>query len=145
MKTPTQEQFDKVINNLITAYEISKHDAPVDMYNTEAFTTNHKHLCGTPMCHAGWYASIALKGKRVDSSGLPINYLDGASIMSKHLGFASGGDLEFWAKNNPEIWGNENGRMIFTSAYAFNYKGELDLLAIINHWQAVKERAAKLN
>jgi hypothetical protein len=88
LKTPTQEQFQIVIDTLIEANKLFK-KSPVCMYETEI---NH---CGSPMCHGGWYAII--RGG--------CNFTRGAYQMAEDLGFRPEYKLRDWAEANPEIWG----------------------------------------
>ncbi len=138
---PTQENLQTVIDNLIKANEVAEksfaHLANVDMSHGYIDT-----VCGTPMCHGGWYAFIAsgVSAEKLEE----LDYMDGANLMAKHLGFDfDQGALEEWAENNPDIWGNLNGGDMFGSSKAFEIEGDcLYLETIINHWKGVKERCA---
>jgi len=134
MKTPTQEQFQVVIDNLEKALKISKNNAPVDMMSVD-IAINKKYACGTPMCHAGWYLIATSKVTSHTS------YSDGAELMAEHLGFANDFYLKLWAKQNSDIWGNREGESMFCSENAFSTSEPFGLKTIIDHWKAVKERA----
>lgn len=139
MKTPTQEQFQVVIDNLEKAFKISKRNAPVDMMSVD-ISVKKKDACGTPMCHAGWYLIATSKVTNYTS------YSQGASLIAEHLGFVDEFYLKLWADKNQNIWGNEKGVLMFCSSSAFGVFDDIfTLRTIINHWKGVKERAAKFS
>lgn len=129
--TPTQEQFDIVINKfkkIIEAYP----QGQVKMTNVGI------HKCGTPMCHAGWYALASdIKG----------HYQNGTSQMTQDLGFDFTYQLKAWAHENRRIWGNKEGFNMFNEPQAFNGLENLKrddkfgLQIIVDHWEGVKQRA----
>lgn len=123
---PTPQQVQTVIDNLELANKMAKYDAKVNMYNGEVDI----NLCGTPMCHGGWYAIV--RGGN--------SYTKGSSHMADDLGFEHFEDLEYWAKENPTIWGNDNGSYMFCAGEAFNQSDDtgFTLTTIINHWKQVK-------
>lgn len=136
-ETPTQEQFQIVIDNLEKVNRSAKRkhkDAPVDMMETSI------NYCGSPMCFAGWYA-VAKKLDEYDSK-----YSDGAKIIAIDLGFNDKSYLRKWAESNPLLWGNSFGNDMFCDGRAFNQPEDtgFSLQTIINHWKCVKERSAKL-
>jgi hypothetical protein len=89
--------------------------------------------CGTPGCHGGW-AGIALNVE-TDS------YLDGGDALAKHLGFNFRWELKRWALQNPDIWGNRNGLLMFGCPSAFDQKNtHFSVDVLIDWWQAVGER-----
>lgn len=140
MKNPTKAEVQIVIDNFKAVLPLSKKTASrkkgnIDMTETEI------NFCGSPMCHAGWYVAGVYKNNRTPE---PINervsYIRGASLLSKHLGFMSEEYLLNWAKQNPKLWGNENGELMFNSKYAFNFRDKLTLAKIVNHWMGVQKR-----
>lgn len=132
MKTPTQEQFQVVIDTLEKANSMAKGIAEVNMLN--GFVEKEKNLCGTPLCHGGWYV--------VASELDTYDYMEGANKMANDLGFDDYSALEDWASDNSAIWGNIHGNQMFNSSSAFLDKGYVsDLSEIIDHWKGVKERA----
>lgn len=139
MRNPTIKQLDVVIKNLEKAFELAKHDAPVNMQQGTIKETK-KNFCGTPMCHGGWYA-IAIFNKLDDK-----NFSHGAEKIAEHLGFQNDNELENWAADNQEIWGNEHGDAMFISNWAFNNVNDsvFTLQTIIDHWKGVRERIAAL-
>lgn len=115
---------------------MAKNNARVRMIN--GIVDKQQNICGTPVCHGGWYA-IA-KGSDT--------YLGGALEMAEDLGFYQISELEIWAEQNDQLWGNIFGSHMFVSGCAFgdgtqNDKSLNSLIQIIDHWKGVKERAAK--
>lgn len=135
MKNPTPEQVQLVIDNLIKAAKLAKNDCPIDMMETGV---NRKHPCGTPMCHGGWYGLVTTDFHYFSEGGLQ---------MANDLGFEDRYSLVLWAHENSEIWGNENGRYIFSDSKAFGLEEHelTSLHQIIDHWKGVKERLINLN
>lgn len=133
MNHPTKAQVQVVIDNLLKAQELAGGDCPVAMWNGHV---DFDHPCGTPMCHGAWYALVRCKNEAFSY------YLQGADMMAEDLGFQPG-LLEEWAEDNPEIWGNEYGRSMFSAEYSFtdDTGPELTSLSqIIDHWRGVQSR-----
>lgn len=127
MKTPTQEQFQKIIDTL----EKAPSGAKVDMQETQT------NKCGYPMCFAGWYLILSGINKK--------SFTSGVDMVAKDLGFTHAGDLKLWAKQHKDIWGNESGYFMFSSEHSFGgHPLTITLETIIDHWKGVKERAAVL-
>ena len=105
-------------------------------------------LCETILCHGGWLAAM-LESKRETA---PTSYLCaytpffyiGAARAAKFLGFAGvyAAELETWAREHPELWGNEFGGSMFCDARAFGVHRPsiLKLSDIANHYAAVGKR-----
>jgi len=129
---PTPQQVQTVIDNLEQANKIAEYDAPIDMFST--YITNY-NVCGTPMCHGGWYALVT-KCHR---------YSEGASAMAEHLGFDDRFGLMDWAEKNPTIWGNKSGGYMFSDGSSFNQPRDsgFTLQTIIDHWKQVKTNLEK--
>lgn len=155
MYKPSKQQFGKVIATLEKAVELANGNCPVDMAQGDVFV---EHPCGTPMCHGGWY-SLVLGYPRFDA---------GAEQMAEDLGFTpilnldgrgtpwedpAQDQLAQWAKNNPQLWGNVAGSVMFIDESAFGVvisldddlqreqlSPELTLQMIIDHWKGVMER-----
>ena len=119
------------------------------------------HPCGTIHCHAGWYYlakhwdkdNDRLVSRRHDTGKLKlevISYRHGAERMAKDLGFNCQTALENWARENPRVWGNEHGGLLFTICDAFDKDAKADddkpltLADIVEHWRGVGERLKKL-
>jgi hypothetical protein len=101
------------------------------------------HLCGTPACHAGWFG-IFYDDHAHDFD----NY---ARIMARMLGFNyTAQELEDWASENADLWGNNDGYSIFSDAAAFGShgfdtgRGKLTMHVIADHWYGVAERLYNL-
>jgi len=78
----------------------------------------------------------------------PVDYSDGAVKISIDLGFSDHYDLEDWADENPELWGNKYGSLMFMGggSHAFTPGSQFkahNLKDIIDHWKEVKERLPK--
>lgn len=105
----------------------------------ECGVTNFLGICNTTMCHGGWYAAVAIKNKFLKT----FHYQDGANKMAQDLGFKHMNELQKWARDNEEIWGNNYGGIMFSSAEAFEYKERFKancLEDIVQHWREVYER-----
>lgn len=110
------------------------------------------HLCGTTHCHGGWYAVATMPFFRLlFPFGIwllnikEIDFLDGAERMSKDLGFEEERELSNWAKENPLIWGNEDGDRMFGHKKAFYHPtkrpdGAESIADIVDHWYDVYDR-----
>lgn len=101
--------------------------------------------CGTPGCHGGLYAVIHLDADELD--GHYVDFDNGANLMYKHLmGFDSeegGNALSYWAANNPVLWGNECGGLMFQHNHAFamiDPYDNLPIALIADHWEGVAQR-----
>lgn len=99
--------------------------------------------CGTTACHGGWYAIARVEGGSLFES---VDFVNGAMEMAVDLGFNGCDQLKIWANENPKLWGNDNGRKMFSgSGVAF---GEDDstfpFTRIVKHWYNVAERLFNL-
>lgn len=95
------------------------------------------HQCGTIACHAGWFA--VANGKDWDPD---YSFSDAANEMAQFLGFGNRDGLESWAKNNPALWGNDFGDVMFSrwAAFSPNLKLPKTLETIGLHWLGVADR-----
>lgn len=147
---PTSEQVTKVIENFKKVLPIANGHTHLLNMQEARVNLNLKvgEECGTPMCHAGWYA-LAVKDELPTDRG--INFQHGKILMSKHLGFEELGDYDVstWAYQNPDIWGNNYGSGMFCDPEAFvtdkrpNY-WDLSLQSIVDHWTDVRDRLIEL-
>ena len=75
-----------------------------------------------------------------------IEYIDGAQWMSSDLGLGGVTDLEEWARENKEVWGNCRGYQMFDKAQAYG-DGEgtraESLRDVYEHWVRVRGRLAE--
>jgi len=111
------------------------------------------NICGTPMCHAGWYLVATNQGVMEqwfhDASRAITNfpcYVDGAEALAKDLGFVTRHGVAQYYDQHPELWGNDDGIEMFSSESAFftedesYYEGKLTLSVIRNWWAGVHNR-----
>jgi len=154
MKNPTSKQLRLVINNLISVNDAAEAEYQGGFYKcriplldmARCALATEGSLCGTPMCHGGWYAvAREMFYPQTHFNGRAYDYEDGAEAMAQDLGFKSVGYLEDWAHFNGKIWGNEHGYSMFSSNQAFvTYGTDLSKLSqIINHWIKVHNRIYK--
>ena len=103
--------------------------------------------CGTPGCHAG-LVMLALDKMRIKQTEYYINkgydFRDQGDRLARYL-FAHKErhklDLENWAGENPEIWGNDYGDNLFFAAEAFDKDTyRFPSSVIVNHWAGVLDR-----
>ena len=161
MKHPTSKAVRKVADVFYDLVENDNHKYGTTILDMSEEQIVNDH-CGTTACHAGWYLLAKTKVKhewracftpegsyyKKDSVFLMskdkqerINYFGGCSLMARDLGFKQESELTEWAERNPDIWGNEYGRFMFTSPDAFRFPngGEVTLEMIADHWQAVSD------
>ena len=151
---PTSEQVRKVAKVLRDAH--ARGNRVVDM-NESGFRNdeglllrdaNEALACGTIACHAGHYAIEKFLIGEAEVDWKFADYIDGAWMMASDLGFGdSRYELIEWARENPEIWGNEYGYEVFSELDAFvvdDYEGDFTLLHIAKHWDGVADRLEQL-
>lgn len=136
---PTKAQVQVVIDTLTEALPFSRKLIKQKSYDVAMLHSTIDKTCGSPMCHAGWYASI----RALKHGAKPVNFKSGAYMIAKDLGFKSTSKLEWWAHNNPEIWGNNHGNMMFNSKVAFGNYDYIHLRDIVKHWKDVQKRLPK--
>jgi len=112
--------------------------------------------CGTSACHAGWFGVTQIKGapkeSRYRDGGLQtvdesFGYAGAASKMARFLGKSDKLSLKNWAKNNPDLWGNDNGEQMFSDSVSRGNPflpgqplRDIKLKDIAMHWFAVGDR-----
>ncbi len=100
--------------------------------------------CG---CHAGLFSIIAKDLPELQEiynnydcyhSGL-YSFVNWGDALSVFLGFENVLCLEQWAKENPDIWGNNKGERMLCCSSAFTGRGikPLKHRDIIDHWHKV--------
>lgn len=149
MKHPTKEAVIKIASVFEELASTETNKVQMSRVNIE------RTECGTVACHAGWYAFNHLSNKfkwhkyheldeREFLSAIDrhISWRDGSDLIAKDLGFTCMSDVEKWAEENPDIWGNENGKFLFSSNSAFgcSRNKKVTLVDIANHWKGVAER-----
>ena len=110
-------------------------DKDVDMHNARYPS------CGSPACHGGWAGVLLDCNRKIDN----YYYEDGADSLAIFFGFEDHYDLEVWAGEKQEIWGNKDGEYMFSSEDAFGCK-EYDITTkdIGNHYHGVADRLEAL-
>lgn len=117
--------------------------AQVDM-GEPSWNLGEANLCGSPACHAGWFAVARNQEQdKITKNGVKhYNFHHSAKEMAVFLGFDSEQDLENWAFENPTLWGNTYGGGMFSDRSAF-LPGEgrqPTLKEIGKHWLKVASR-----
>ena len=112
-------------------------------------------FCRTVACVGGHYAAIKIDeaGKEpmvnlvplqdnllTDDEGLFVGYEHGAEQMARDLGFESSDELAEWMHDNPPIWGNHGGHLMFTEPHAWSEPNRPKALQALT----LKDVAAKL-
>ena len=82
---------------------------------------------------------LTLNGRKVD-------YTDGAVMMAEDLGFNTTEEFREWAEENPGLWGNECGYLLFESRLPWggeadtNEDSELSIADCVRHLRGVATR-----
>ena len=81
----------------------------------------------------------------ISLKGSPVQDRDGENALAGTLGFGGEGkyDLLSWADQNPDLWGNESGEMMFRDARAYVDHQDFepgDPYMLVQHWDRVLER-----
>lgn len=147
MRHPTKNQMQRVIDSFKTIEDAANKKGAFDIEEDRVYTTQYDETtyeCGTVHCVAGWFAVANIKNKYIKEEIKEgyCNYEDGANLIAKRLGFKSPYELAKWAKENPEIWGNEYGTCMFSreSAYKDLEGSNTPMTAIIQHLEGVRDR-----
>jgi len=142
MKHPTKEQFQTVIDNLTSVLPLAEHEGHLNMSEYMISENHLGHLlykCGTVHCVGGWYGISCGIHQDVDMEREHyISFTEGCELMADHLGLSSDMELVIWARDNPEIWGNEYGQYLLSSDKA--YDGAQTLKEVTDHFIAVQSR-----
>lgn len=143
---PSQKQWQTVIDTLYSVLPLTfEIEGSLNMLEGEI--CGYYHTCGTIHCLGGWYGigkerENIFKRKRED-------YVLGANYLAKDLGFDGHNslfsphhELQNWTSENSDLWLNNNGNVIFSSAFAFDHgNGRAENLEdIIQHFELVKEQ-----
>jgi len=138
MKNPTKKQFQVVIDRLTAVLPFAEKEEQLDMGEFVVICPDEKHECGTVHCVGGWYKAYDyLVDKIKPPTGDYVGFSGGATKMAKDLGF-NWGELESWAKGNPDIWGNRRGEYLFSSEGA--YDGAKNLAEVVEWFKGVQSR-----
>lgn len=118
----------------------------------EAATVVRIEECNTYACIAGsyllaedcgaWSVPIAHEPgvQTLTRGGAEADYHKGALLMAEGLGFDSVVALLDWAEENPELWGNAFGYLMFESNMAWGGDPELTLADCVRHLRGVAAR-----
>lgn len=133
--------------------------------------------CGTFACVGGWYALATIrhndwphawKGGTAKMLRVPIepgecgdldyDYpgtrgvgydRDGAQVLARDIGFPHRQALERWGADNPDLWGNKCGELMFSEVCAYRPDpldepepptDSVTVHEVIAHWRAVADR-----
>ena len=103
----------------------------IEMNRTQLALEDVNYPCG---CHAGFISAVFGESDGID-------WEESSRKLCNFLGFNLKFDLEDWAQDNPEIWGNEDGIFMFSDGTAFGSESRIFSAEIIlNHWEGVLER-----
>lgn len=66
----------------------------------------------------------------------------GAELIATDAGFNSAREYQEWADQNPTLWGNQNGYLMFSRPESFNLpaSSEINLKDINDHYYALHDR-----
>ncbi len=128
-------------------------DMKVDMGSTG------KPSCDTCGCHAGLISIVAKDLPELQETykhlcslhlekeyyNNPYVYIFWARALADFLDFEDRYSFIYWARDNPEIWGNEHGVSMFDSAKAFadDESKQITHRDIIKHWKQVLKKVEK--
>lgn len=136
------DSFDSMANDFKNFCENnSLQSTTVDMSNGSDCRSPIRHICETPACHGGWAAIIYEGQKEKERPYFNSSfYLGGARIISDKLNFEKIEDLLSWARNNPDLWGNDRGDCMFYDGSAFGQDSDFfDFPIIYKHYYKVAE------
>jgi hypothetical protein len=143
MRSPTIEQVNFVIDKLKSVTGQASEEGAFNMDEIRVYDKEDKYKCGTIHCVAGWYAVANLRRKFIKDKIKKgcVTFGTGTELMAQDLGFAYRCDLEYWAEQNPKIWGNKKGYFMFGSASAYDNEG---FNGVISQWQLVRDNLIEL-
>ena len=129
---PKAENFFKVAD-VLRPYALWTEDNQLDM--NEAIVQGGKNSCYTVHCVGGWYY---LARAHIIYEKQFIGFSQGANWMAQDLGFTCMVSLAQWCEDNPKLWGNSHGAVLFGSISAWN--NAKNLMGVVNHLIAVGNR-----
>lgn len=140
---PTPEFIKRCFNVSEKFLSIYKPNNKVDFACYCVITTPK---CKTIACHGGWAAVLFIPN--FDPS--EHHFTEGAHALATYLGFSHADELEAWAHQNSQIWGNNAGGRMFNASgsIAFQTDGDfyyspfqpITLYHIAEKWAKVGER-----
>ena len=132
--TPTKAQWQTVIDNFKKVLPFTEKDPKKHLNMLEACVKNSSHECGTVHCVGGWYAVATC-----DLTEQYITYAQGADHMAEDLGFDCFHSVSCWARDNPQIWGNQHGYVMFSAPEA--YGNATTLAEVVKYLEGVRDRS----
>ena len=127
------KNIEKLINNFERVLPFAQHETALDMDVGSVSNRRRRHQCGTIHCHAGWYLLAKewdLKSKYLKRGK---SFAFGVLQMENDLECE---DISTFMSENPSIWGNKRGSMMFLFNVAFGTDC-LTLDDIVVHWLGV--------
>lgn len=104
---------------------------------TDGRVNSHGKTCGTVHCIGGWYA-IATHPQEIEQD-IQIDFYTGKDTMLKDLGFERDQDINYWASNYPQIWGNHYGADLFVDIRAWDNAKSIP--EVIQFLEGVRDRS----
>ena len=146
-KYPLPERFREMAQKYRDIYNNPELKAVLDFEKGSCLKTQ----CGTVACHGGW-AGQALEINVNPSYGY--YFIKGAVELSQFLFNDDSIDeeyLEHWAEDNPELWGNSRGFVMFFrcgyESFGFDTynKDDCTLESIADHYDMVANNIDEMN
>ena len=132
LKQPTAKQIETILVTFEKVLPKAQKKRQFDIF--ECKVNQYGHVCGTVHCVGGWYAVAACDlSKHVD-------YIHGASQMANDLGFISLYYFRDFFRQQPNLWGNDNGYYMFSNQKAYtpgNKRKASSLRDVYDHWVEV--------
>ena len=136
-----KETFRKYIDTIKKGLD-KYPEGRLDMEETKVYVGKEEseyisyHPCGTVHCVAGWFMVGAKTDEELKSVGY--NFKDGVETIDELFGCS----FNYWARDNKDIWGNEDGEYMFSSPSAYG-DNVSTLDHVINHLEIVYLRLEK--
>lgn len=133
-KNPTSAQWAELL--MITEPVFKSGCGKLNM--DEGFTSE-QNICETVLC-VGGFAAIAFG---LTNPVIGYHWHRGADAIARTLGFRNRYYLQYWAAENPTIWGRSGDLMFYKNK---SYTDDKHMIAaknlsdIWNHWKRVLER-----
>jgi hypothetical protein len=128
LKQPSEKGLEQLIQDLKEIETLACRKGAFDMDEPRVLCNKDDYYgynscdvyeCNTVHCFAGWIMAHHINKKNSEFKDNFYNYCTGIEIICKMLGYNDFNQLLDWADKNPAIWGNTNGRNMFTTYSAF--------------------------
>ncbi len=134
--------FERMLPHAVSEASLDMCETKVSHHHNLTSDRNVLHKCGTVHCHAGWYLLAKMWDGKSDymSEDRMHYYNEGIVLMVEDLGFYEDRGLKCWARDNPDLWGNDEGTGMFVHSTAFASVGKRrarTLKDIVDHWRQV--------